>query len=234
MSGKQAIIDALDLFGSNDVTEEPDDAIITRDLRTLNMMLDAWNTEKLIPYAMSQISETLAPGTQSYVIGDGADFDTTLRPVKVEQGEAYLRVNDSDYQLEVLTAEQYGRVSIKDQSGQPCAVYYEPGTITGTFTFDKNPDQAYTFLLWQRALLAQIDDADTVFYLPPGYAEAITNHLAIRLAPKHGKSVPAEVVEVATNAKANIKRLNMQPQTMQADTAVLTRGIYDIYSGTIR
>jgi hypothetical protein len=234
LSGKQAITDALDLLGANDVSEDPETAIITRDLRTLNMMLDSWNTEKLVTYAMTQFSADLVPSQQSYVIGDGADFDTTLRPPKIEDGEAWIRVNGTDYPLKSDTVEEWAAIPIKTQTGVPCEILYTADKITATIEFYRIPDQAYTFLLWQRTLLAQIADADTVFYLPPGYAEAITNHLAIRLAPKHGKSVPAEVVEVATNAKASLKRLNMTVQTMACDTAVLGRGFFDINSGTIR
>src|SRR4051812_13338218 len=88
-SGLLAITDALDLLGANDVSETPDSATLSRDLRTLNMMLDAWNTERLIPYAMTQFSGTLVPGQQSYVIGALADFNTTLRPPKISTGEAW-------------------------------------------------------------------------------------------------------------------------------------------------
>jgi hypothetical protein len=198
------------------------------------MMLDSWNTEKLVTYAMTLFQAALVPTQQSYVIGDGSDFNTTLRPPKIEDGEAYLRVNGVDYPLTSYTLEQWAEIPIKTTAGQPYAIFYTADKITATIQFYPVPDQAYTFLLWQRTLLAQITDVNQVFYLPPGYAEAITNHLAIRLAPKYGKSAPAEVVEVATNSKAALKRLNMQPQNMRSDTAVLGRGLYDINSGTIR
>jgi hypothetical protein len=233
-SGLLAITDALDLLGANDVSETPDSATQSRDLRTLNMMLDAWNTERLIPYAMTQFSGTLVPGQQSYVIGALADFNTTLRPPKISNGEAWLRVNGVDQELQSDSVEEWAAIPVKTNTGIPSDILYTADKITATIQFYPVPDQAWAFLLWQRTLLAQIQDVGTIYYLPPGYAEAITNHLAIRLAPKHGKPVPPEVELVATNAKAAIKRLNKAPQKMVADTSTLGPGRYDIYTGTIR
>lgn len=236
LSGKRLVTDALDLIGANDVADDPEPAILRRDLRTLNLMLDAWNTEKLVPYALTQFEGTLVSGTQDYLIGSIETFDT-FRPEKINQGEAYLRVSGRDTELEVLTAQQWAALSDRTTlSGVPCAIYYEPGANKGTVSFYPNPSSAATFVLFRRQLLAQITNMNDIFYLPPGYAEAITNHLAIRLAPKNGKPVPQEVTEVAINSKANLKRNNMQPQTMSSDTAmqIWSGGGSDINSGGYR
>jgi hypothetical protein len=235
VSGNHFITDALDLLGQNDVNDTPEAAIITRDLRTLNMMLDAWNTEKLIPYAMTQFTGTLVASTVDYEMGDSSAFDSAMRPVKIQNGEAWIVRSGVEYPLTVVDEAQWEALQETPAlSGMPQYVLYELGPITGTFSFYPTPDAADTFVLWQRVLLAQIQDATTIYYLPQGYAEAITNHLAIRLAPKYGKPVPQEVSEVATNAKAAIKRNNMKPQTMASDTALLGPGYADIYSGTVR
>lgn len=234
LTGKQIVMDALDLLGANDVGSEPEVAILQRDLRTLNMMLDTWNTERLAIYAMTQFEGTLVSGTQDYTIGSDEDFDN-FRPVKIERGEAFLRVDGRDRELDVLTSQQWGRLTDRTTaSGTPCAIYYEPGPANGTISFYPKPSAADTLVLFRRELLSQITNLNEIFYLPPGYAEAITYHLAIRLAPKTGRPVAQEITEVATNAKANLKRLNMQPQTMMADSALLGRGYCDINSGGIR
>lgn len=235
LTGKQIIIDALDLLGANDAVSEPELAVLKRDQRTLNLMFDSWNAERLTIYALTQFTATLSAGTRDYVIGSDQAFDT-FAPIKIEPGEPFLRVaNSGDLGLTVLTAEEWGYLRDKETaSGRPCAVYYEAGTTTGTISFYPNPDDAYTFLLFRRQLLSQVTNLNEIFYLPTGYAEAITNHLAIRLAPKQGRPVPAEVLAVANEAKANLKRINMQPLEMRCDEAVRPRGYYDIYTGDCR
>lgn len=209
LTGKKLIIDALDLLGANDATGEPEAAILDRDQRTLNSMLDAWNTEGLIPYACIAFTAPLVAATSSYTIGAAQTFNT-IRPVKIEQGEAFLRVSNLDFELSALDVNQWAELPDRaTATGQPTAVYYEAGSSTGTVNFYPTPTNADTFVLYNRLLLSQIDNLNTAFTLPPGYSEAITHHLAIRLAPKQGRPVPAEVVEIATTAKANLKRINM-------------------------
>lgn len=231
LTGKQIVMDALDLLGANDAVSEPEIAILQRDMRTLNLMLDSWNNERLVIYALTQLSETLVSGTQSYAIGSDEAFDT-FRPVKIEQGEAFIQLSSGNCPLKVLTATEWAYRTDTALTGRPCELYYEPGATTGTISLYPTPDDAYTFLLFRRQLLSQVTNMNEIFYLPPGYAEAITNHLAIRLAPKNGRPVPAEVSAVAIEAKANLKRLNMQPLKMRGDDAVAPCGYYDIYSGS--
>lgn len=234
LTGKLIIIDALDLLGANDAVSEPELAVLKRDQRTLNMMLDSWNNERLVIYALTQFTGATVSATQDYLIGSNQPFDT-FAPVKIEQGEAFLSTTSGDFGLTVLTAEEWGYLRDKETaSGRPRAIYYEPGTTAGTISFYPNPDDTYTFLLFRRELLSQITNINEIFYLPPGYAEAITNHLAVRLAPKQGRQVPAEVLAVANEAKANLKRINMQPMEMRCDDALISRGHCDIYSGDFR
>jgi hypothetical protein len=75
-------------------------------------------------------------------------------------------------------------------------------------------------------------DLDTEIELPPGYEDAIIYNLSVRLAPEYGKPMRADLVGLAMDSKANVKRSNMTPQIMEVDDALLLlRGTTDILTG---
>jgi hypothetical protein len=68
--------------------------------------------------------------------------------------------------------------------------------------------------------------------LPPGYERALKYALAIELAPEFGKSASPEIVAIANNAKAAIKRNNLQSVELKCDPAILPHHCgYDIWNG---
>jgi hypothetical protein len=114
------------------------------------------------------------------------------------------------------------------------SIFYDAAHPNGNISFDYIPDQAYTLVLQLDTLLTMIATASTLFQMPSGYSDALTYNLAIRLAPEYGKQAPQEVVAIAIETKANVKRANFVPPVMRCDAGCMQEGgsgFISIYSG---
>ena len=236
LTAKKIIMRALRLLGAIPTGEEIAASELEDGRDALNHMLDSWNTEGLVVNTLATAPFALIAGQADYEIGADGDFDT-IRPTKLEQGQVWLNADGTDRMLNPLTREEWNAIPDKSTSGTPKYYWYNRAFPKGEIWFYPKPNAADTITFYIPFLLNQITRAqsvsDSVFALPPGYAEAVIYGLAIRLAPEYGKPASMEILEIANNAKANLKRLNSEPQTVAVDDALLDRGVYDINSGDI-
>lgn len=178
-------------------------------LEALNAMLDSWRNDRLMCYAIQDESLTLVSTQASYSIGPSGDLNTT-RPVKIEA--AYVRASSTDYPVTMLTDTEWDGIYNKaSQSDCPEYAYYAPTMSTGTLYVWPVPNAANTLHLKTWTPLTSFSSLATVVTLPPGYEEALTFNLALRIAPEHGVSPSADVRETAITSKAGIKRVNSKP-----------------------
>ena len=73
-----------------------------------------------------------------------------------------------------------------------------------------------------------------MLFRSPGYERALKLCLAIEIAPEYQISAGADVVQLAIAAKANLKRTNKRPLTLQIDPGALTvsgKRRFNIYTG---
>jgi hypothetical protein len=200
---------SLRLIGAIAGGETPSSTEETDALQVLNAMLDSWNTESLAVYALRDETLTLT-GAASYTIGGGGALDTT-RPVKIEA--AYERLGDNDYHVTLASADAWCRIAAKSTSGEVAEwLYYEPSYPLGTLYLYPKPTTGVLHLV-TRVPLAAYSATDSLV-LPPGYQDAITYHLAIRLAPEYGRPVTPELAALARAAKDNIQRVNFRVPIM--------------------
>lgn len=178
-------------------------------LEALNAMLDSWRTESLAVYALRDETLTLT-GAASYTIGTGGALNTT-RPVKIES--AYERVGDTDYPVKLASAAAWYQLAAKSTTSDVAEwLYYEPSYPLGTLYLYPKPTTGVLHLVTWVPFTA-LAAADSVA-LPPGYQDAITYHLALRLAPEYGRPVTPELAALARAAKDNIQRVNFRPPLM--------------------
>jgi hypothetical protein len=200
---------SLRLIGAIAGGETPSSTEETDALQVLNAMLDSWNTESLAVYALRDETLTLT-GAASYTIGGGGALDTT-RPVKIEA--AYERLGDNDYHVTLASADAWCRIAATSTSGEVAEwLYYEPSYPLGTLYLYPKPTTGVLHLV-TRVPLAAYSATDSLV-LPPGYQDAITYHLAIRLAPEYGRPVTPELAALARAAKDNIQRVNFRVPIM--------------------
>lgn len=234
-STQDIIKEALELLGVLSEGEALSAATLENSLRTFNFMVDSWNTEKLIIWVLARNEFTLTVGTNPHEIGPGvvAPGLDAPRPNRIEQGQAWIKggnLGTTETEMKVFTREQWAREYLSDQSTIPYGLYYEPLFPVAKIWFTFKPDLNYTIVLYLEQMLQQIlsDTTTSELSLPPGYAEALASNLAIKLAPKYGKTTPVEVINSAVEGKASIKRLNQKPLYVRGDPELAVRGASNV------
>lgn len=212
---------SLRLIGALAAGETPSATEQADALDALNSMLDAWRTESLMVYALR--TETLPlTGASSYTIGSGGDLNVE-RPVKIES--AYQRIDGVDYPVAVASKQAYDGLAAKATAGDPASwLYYEPSYPLGRVHLYPVPASGDLHLTVWTPLTAFAASDEVA--LPPGYREAITYQLAMRLAVEYGRAAPPEVVAIGSAAKADIKRANARVPLM--NSGLTTGRRYDI------
>lgn len=221
-TARDIVVGALRLLGASASGEALGAAEATDGLSAFNDMLDSWSTEKLlIPNKVREVFALIA-GQSAYTIGTGGNFNTS-RPTEVEN--ALLQVTSSSPALEIpmkiLTKDQYAGILLKTlQSTYPLYLYAEGTFPLETINVWPVPSGADNIVLYSSKQLANLTDINTALSLPPGYNRALRFNLAIELAPEYGKAASAEIVEIASQSKANIKRMNSKKKYLQVDEAL--------------
>jgi hypothetical protein len=214
------------LIGAIDPDEEMTAGELASCLEAMNKMLDSWNAEGAMLYALEMYSvDTLE---RSVDLGPGADLDMP-RPDSLEDGQVFLKFSDQsvNYRLTKMTQPEWAvREADTTSTGTPSRFYYDKVSPTGTLNFDITPNTTYTLQIYLHRMLAQITDASAAILLPPSYADALDFNLAVRIAPEFGQDIPAVVAELAVSLKAKIQRKNLRMETVAPDG--YGRGGYDI------
>lgn len=208
-TGSAIISRALRLIGALAAGETASATEQADALEALNAMLDSWRTESLAVYAFRDETLTLT-GAASYTIGTGGALNTT-RPVKIES--AYQRVSTVDYPVRLASADAWYRLAAKSTTSNVAEwLYYEPAYPLGVLYLYPKPTSGVLHLVTWVPLTAVTAAAEVA--LPPGYQDAITYHLAVRLAPEYGRPVTAELAALTRNAKEVIQRVNFRSPLM--------------------
>ncbi len=199
----------------------------------LRRMLDSWRLESLMIYVIALRQFALAPGRTAYTYGDGGHFDAP-RPVVIETA-TIINSAGGRQPLELMSADEYTRVSYRGEVGAPSRFYYQPTFPLGEVRFDRVPDDP-TVELGVREELVDLPISNTTdFDLPPGYEDAILFNLGVRLAGEYDVVPGNEVLGLAASFKALIKRGNHTvPQLLIDYASVGAYGTYDINAGPVR
>jgi hypothetical protein len=227
LTGQNLIKRAMRMIGALSTGENLKASEQEDGLEALNAMFDSWNAEEILRYSVAR--QEFALLTQSpQSIGPAGDINTT-RPMRIEKGHAYLKIDGREWLLEVVSEQKFAGYN-SAETGQPCVLYYDAAFPAGNIHLHPIPDQAYTLVLYSPMQLSQVD-ATTEFSLPPGYADAIVYNLALMLGPEYGKTDISVVAALAAQKKQIIARANQKDGEMVCDRALMNRGAYDIRSG---
>lgn len=231
MTVRDLIKSSMRKIGAIATGETPSAEEIVDGMSALNMMLDAWSIEGLIVPVRVREEFSITAAQASRTIGVAGNFNTA-RPVRIHQA-ATMDSSGNETPVEVLTADQWAAVSNKDSTSSALTkIYFEDGNPTGTINFWPVPSGSVTLVLYSEKRLTTFTSASTDLAFLPGYEEAMVFNLAIRLAPDFGQPISGEVATIANEAKASIKRKNVEPQFIGCDTATLSRGhSFNIYTG---
>lgn len=211
------IKDAMGIIGAIAIDEEPTASEYTMGLRTANIMLDRWSSQRLMLRSDTPLAFTLTPGKASYTVGLVGTDVTTNKLLNVRSG--YVIDANIDYPLEIITKEVYNSLEDKNvSSSRPMYACYDPQSSqqaqqTGILSFYYTPDKPYTVMLETESYMTEfVNLTDTVTF-EPAYYEALVYNLAIRLFRRFhdgAAQLPMDVVNIANNSLHSIMSMNSQ------------------------
>jgi len=214
------------------------DVVLTSDeandaLESLNQMIDGWSNESLMLYHVKLEQFTCIPAHNPHTIGVNGDFNTSV-PIHIEA--ATVTVNGVDYPIIQIDYDDYAVIKLKTlQNVYPEYMYFDRNSpILGNVYMYPVPSTASTINLYSRKALTQFSSLTDSIDLPVGYAKALKYSLAVELAPEYQVSAGADVIQLAIASKANLKRTNRRPLTLQIDPAALAvsgKRRFNIYTG---
>lgn len=226
------IAGAIRKLGQTGAGEEPTDDEYADGLEALNALLDSWRNERLLCFSYRDETLPLEAGTASYSMGATGDL-TTERPVEIKH--AYIVDGDETYPVRLIDEAWYAGIADKtEQSDWPDVLLFRPSMVGGNATIIVHPvpNAARTLKLVTRVPLTAFAATSDTVTLPPGWKRALTNNLAIEIAPEYEAQVPAGVAKAAADALAGIKRANRYAQPSVVGTelgAMFVGGTRNIY-----
>jgi hypothetical protein len=241
---------SLRLINAISIGETPQGQESIDGLWTLNQMVDSWQIERLMIYAIQrQVNDSqgnpfvLVPGQQVYPTGLGFQTNGTPiyvagnfnipRPTKIEGVGLIWLANPAqplELQMEMLTWERWAGIPVKAVTSTiPTSVWDDAQYPFRNLSFWPIPTiiSQITIYTWQQ--IGQFPDLTTEFTFPPGYLKAIRYNLAIDLAGEYGLPVPPQVAALAIESKSLVKAINTPLLDLRVDNALVFEhgGMYD-------
>jgi hypothetical protein len=197
-------------------------------LTALNLMLDAWNADRLFIYAIAANTYSLTAGQQTYTMGSGGNFNTTRPAAGVESANIVLSNNGQTLRvpMELIDQDRWADIRLQGVgSGIPQLLYVDGAYPLANLSFWPYPNATCSVELYTWQALTQFTAVTDTVSLPPGYAEALKYNLAVRLGPEFGvPEIPPSLVALAAESKAAIQSLNTPAPIMDCDPAIASIG----------
>lgn len=176
-------------------------------------MLSSWSVDTLSVFTQERETFPLVPGTESYTIGSGADFNT-VKPLKIVA--AYVNYGGYDYPLDEDGSKEYSNIYDKDLTGTPSRYNYNPNSTIGTLNIWPAPSSAMDLHLYSEKALTAFPDLTTDITLAEGYKRAIIYNLAPELAPMYQVEPTPTTMRIARESKSIIKKYNSRRDALES------------------
>lgn len=218
--------------------ENPTAAEAAAGLEALNDMVDSWQTERLMLYAVVR-QEFYNPPQPTYTVGPGADFNIP-RPLRIDRYSVIL-LNNPNQPLELpmqkIDEAMWRMIPVKEiPSTVPRAVYDDNGFPWRTLWLWPQPSVMVGIVLYYWGQLSRFADLATDYQFPEGYTDALKLNLPLRLSLEFGGFVPPALPGLALQAIAKVKALNTDTTRyeLRCDDALITvgRGRYNWLTDT--
>jgi hypothetical protein len=217
----QLALQEIAAYGSNETMSAAD---ATLGLTVLNAMVDQWSNENLMCYARLELSKVLVPGKAAYTIGQSGTPDiSAARPLSIDT--AYVQDDQgNNFPVDLYEQDRWAWLQNRSlQSQLPTVLYYDDQYPNGIINLYPVPSIAYKLFIDVLSQLNEFSSLTTPLSLPPGYQDAITHNLALRLTPYFGLTPTDLVKELAADSRGTLKRKNL-PEVIADFDPELTRG----------
>lgn len=213
---RDLIEESLRIVGAIAIGEAPSAAEAQAALRTLNTMLDLWDSQSLMIYHNKRELFPYTAGVATYTFGPSGDWTIPTSDEIVAMSAIY--GSTVELPVSLLSLGEWQQQVVKSTtSAVPLSAYVETDYPDKTVTLWPVPTGSGQVVVYHPVQLSSIDSLDTVISLPQGYREAIVQSLAIRLAVQYGRQVDPVTAELASVAIASIKRANIKPTFAKTD-----------------
>lgn len=202
-------------------------------LDTLNNMLSTLSVEGYMVFLKQIESFSLVGSQTSYTWFTGGDFNSAS-PLKIIS--CYVTQGGTDYNLTQYSADEYAKITDKDEVGSiPNVFYYDNNYPTPRVYLYPTPSTADTINFVSEKYLTEFATLDTAFAFPPEYKTMLIYNLAVWLAGEYEREANPSVVSIALSAKKNVKvrntRNNQVVSYVSGVPAGDTSSTGDIYGG---
>ena len=231
MTAQDLIRDALIMTGALAQGESAGPGDVQDAFRRLNRMVSGWKNQRLTCFVTEENVYPLVGSQQEYTIGPGGDFDQ-FRPQFLSYcGLILTNVTPNvEVKVPIVTVKDWSYQSVKGLSSTlPTRVYYytqfpSSGADAGLgkLIFWPKLTQANSIRLYCPKPITEFATLTTDYSLPPGYEDALEYNLAVRLiqAGMGLREHLSDLVPMARESLAIMKRANIQPVTASIDPAL--------------
>jgi hypothetical protein len=209
ITGLQLVTDAMYASGALGADEAITDAEAQLCLRRLNRLMDSWNNLRSLLYEVATDSFTMTAGVASY---SSALLTVAGRPLAIDS--MYVRLNNIDWQIKDISAEEWSSIVYKPVQSVPRQCYIDYGYPDATFNFYPIPYAAFICFVNATKSLPNTVALATSIALPPGYEAALVDNLAVDICPSFGRQPSSTLLASALNSKEALSRTNFVPLEM--------------------
>ena len=180
-------------------------------LVALNQMLDTWSADGLTIFTITIEDFPLIASQQTYTYGENGDFNSD-RPIFIERASIVMSPNGAqpiEYPIPIYTSQDWQEmVPVKNTTGNLPLLIYDDGAFPQrNITFWPNATDNVLVRFYREQKLTQFTKLGQLAAYPPGYMEAITYNLAVRLGalfPPAQASATTALLAIQTLAQVKI------------------------------
>ena len=218
---KRTVTDALIEIGVINPIDEATPQDAAYGLRTLNRIIDSYNTQNLIVTYLESI-QLPSPTTwaNSVTLGTGLDIDYPA-PLNIES--AFFRDGTTDYPLQMMTSNSWSDITYKSDVAIPKRLYIQKTDENNLkLYFDCIPSNNLTLYVMAKKPYTGVNGLGNN-YLPTddinwtfGFEKMLMLRLAVELCSSYEIQPSQMLVSKAQEAENNLKTFNYQPKTMRS------------------
>ena len=146
-----------------------------------------WTT---VSGAPSGSTVTLAAGLTTAAASDSRVYaytNKTVRPLKIIQAQRFDYTDDTEIPINIVSRDEFMRISSKTTESPPNQIYYSLGVLTGTLNFyPRFINGNETIRIWFQRPFEDMDAAGDTLDFPQEYESCIVWELAAALAMEMG------------------------------------------------
>ncbi len=183
--------------------------------RKFNSFVKSKSVDGFNLHYRTQEDFTLTPGTSSYTIGGGGAFDTN-RPNTIKSA-LILDVNNNSYPVAISPVGEYWKIPDKTVGGRPISLFYKRTFPLSIIYLYYTPDTSDTLRIISYKNLSTYGDIDDIatedIDVPGEYEDMFISNLALRIAPRYGRTPTNELKVAARETLQNIRNSNIAKNT---------------------